>query len=186
MSITNLNETIIHILNTELRKFIVNGDENICYELIIKLKLNDFYHDVLIQNTFNSDENPIFEYNFKTFNKTDTLLEMIIFIKQELIDNYGMEDNFINLFQPKDCFINILSNYTYHYANSINCEEFLDLNLMRYYKNIYRTERNNKKHNKLIKFYNKLERKNKQKKTITKILNKKFNQDITESILIHY
>jgi len=180
MSMESLNQTIIHILNTELRKFIVNGNENFNYEL------NEFYCDVLIQNTFNSDENPIFDYNFKTFNKTDTLLEMIIFIKEELIDNYGMEDHFINLFQPKDSFINILSNYTYHYANSINYEEFLDLNLMRYYKNIYKTERNNKKHNKLIKFYNKLERKNKQKKTIIKILDSKFNQDIIQNIISVY
>ena len=57
---------------------------------------------------------------------------------------------------------------------------------MRYYKNIYKTERNNKKHNKLIKFYNKLERKNKQKKTIIKILDSKFNQDIIQNIISVY
>ncbi len=178
MSITNLNKTIIYILNTELKKWIVNKK--------IKLELNEFYHDVLIQNTFNSDKNPIFEYNFKTFNKTNTLLEMIIFIKQELIDNYGMEDSFINLFEPKDCFINILKNYTYNYANSINCEEYLDINLIRYYKNIYKTNINNKKYNKLINLYNKLERKNKQKKTIIKILDSKFNQDIIQNIISVY
>ena len=50
MSITNLNETIIHILDNELKKWIVNGNK-------IKIELNEFNYDNPTEKSIELDIN---------------------------------------------------------------------------------------------------------------------------------
>jgi len=80
----------------------------------------------------------------------------------------------------------IINMYAYFYIKEEWCfiqGGFIFLDKMR---NIAKYNFHKKKYNKLINLYEKLDKKNKQKKTIIKILNDKFHTDIIQNIICAY
>jgi len=94
-----------------------------------------------------------------------------------LTQNNSFDEDYSEIFsEEKNCFEKLLQVYFYNY---ISIENLIYESSILYYEHL-------QKYNKLINLYNKLERKNKQKKTIIKILDSKFNEDIIQNIISVY
>lgn len=175
MSIDSLNEFIMNIINDEFIKFIENIDNIKDYRKtdIENLK---YEREYIIHHIFweeNSRYINILDYHISHFKKAKIILSMLVYLTQH---NVLDEDYMVIFNEEKNCFEKLLQEYFYNYISS---EKLLYESSILYYEHL-------QKHNNLINLYNLLGRKNKKKKTIFKILNKKFNQDITESILKYY
>ena len=175
MSIDRLNELIINIINDEFIKFIENIDNIKDYRKrdIENLK---YERECIIQPIFWEKKSRyinILDYNISHFKKAKIILSMMVYLTQ----NNSFDEDYSEIFsEEKNCFEKLLQVYFYNY---ISIENLIYESSILYYEHL-------QKYNKLINLYNKLERKNKQKKTIIKILDSKFNEDIIQNIISVY
>ena len=155
---------------------------NMCYE--------DYMRDFVIQDLFNDEELAdisIFEYykigytmDYKIF------LHMCKCVKEEY-DNYDNGEMFAEMFyMDTDTEQQIINNYALFYITEKIVYNRLEHTIIKIHRNIFKFEANKKKHNKLINLYNKLDKLNKKKIIINKILNDKFDTDILQNIIQFY
>ena len=193
-----IDEGIVEIFtNSLVEEFIdsVNND-NWCW-LICREDYYDYIREGIIEPVFNTGYNNI----LKEYNKSYTLdfktsIKLLKFIKQELVDDYEGGDIFCDMFKGGvDSETKIINQYAYWWIKYIRLENgyywvneyYDDMKLIvKIFINIAKYNFNNNKHNKLINLYTKLDIKNKQKKTIIKILNNKFDTDILQNIICAY
>jgi len=182
-----INEGIIEIFNEcLLEKFIDEIDDMFWFSN--HLELREWIDDVPIQEIFNSGYDNILEEHNKSYTLDfKTSINLLKYIKEELVNNYGSEDVFCNMFdEDENSETKIINMYAYFYIKEEWCfiqGGFIFLDKMR---NIAKYNFHKKKYNKLINLYEKLNKKNKQKKTIIKILNDKFHTDIIQNIICAY
>ncbi len=182
-----INEGIIEIFNEcLLEKFIDEIDDMFWFSN--HLELREWIDDVPIQEIFNSGYDNILEEHNKSYTLDfKTSINLLKYIKEELVNNYGSEDVFCNMFdEDENSETKIINMYAYFYIKEEWCfiqGGFIFLDKMR---NIAKYNFHKKKYNKLINLYEKLDKKNKQKKTIIKILNDKFHTDIIQNIICAY
>jgi len=180
-----INEGIIEIFNEcLLEKFIDEIDDMFWFSN--HLELREWIDDVPIQEIFNSGYDNILEEHNKSYTLDfKTSINLLKYIKEELVNNYGSEDVFCNMFdEDENTETKIINMYAYFYIrNEWSFNDPWDYLLVDKMRNIAKYNFHKKKHNKLINLYEKLDKKNKQKKTIIKILNDKFDTDILQTIL---
>tara|TARA_R110000796_G_scaffold69894_1_gene159093 strand:- start:2450 stop:3031 length:582 start_codon:yes stop_codon:yes gene_type:complete len=183
-----INEGIIEIFNEcLLEKFIDEIDDMFWFSN--HLELREWIDDVPIQEIFNSGYDNILEEHNKSYTLDfKTSINLLKYIKEELVNNYGSEDVFCNMFdEDENSETKIINMYAYFYIKEEwtfnNPWDYLLVDKMR---NIAKYNFHKKKYNKLINLYEKLDKKTKQKKTIIKILNEKFNTDILQNIICAY
>jgi len=179
----NINEIFNECL---LEKFIDEIDDMFWFSN--HLELREWIDDVPIQEIFNSGYDNILEEHNKSYTLDfKTSINLLKYIKEELVNNYGSEDVFCNMFdEDENSETKIINMYAYFYIKEEWCfiqGGFIFLDKMR---NIAKYNFHKKKYNKLINLYEKLDKKNKQKKTIIKILNDKFHTDIKQNIICAY
>ena len=161
----------------------------------------DDYYDYIdvdfIQNVFNSpivmEENNIFYYYDKDYTLDfKTSINLIKYIKVDLVDMYDMGDVFCNMFnEDVNSETKIINNYAYWYIREnwgMILEDRKNYNwlIIKIIRNIAKYNFHKKKYNKLINLYEKIDKKNKQKKNIIKILNDKFNTKNIQNIIKVY
>tara|TARA_R110002050_G_C8835243_1_gene505532 strand:+ start:554 stop:1132 length:579 start_codon:yes stop_codon:yes gene_type:complete len=171
--------------NSLVEEFIDTVDCDIWYNFYMEDDVYDYIRAEFIENTFNSGyDNILEEYNKSYTLDFKTSIRLLKFIKEELVDNYESEENFCNMFNDRvDSETKIINQYAYWYIMQNWCDNNL---IIKIFKNIYKYNSRKNKHNKLINLYTKLDIKNKQKKTIIKILNDKFDTDILQNIICAY
>jgi len=171
--------------NSLVEEFIDTVDCDIWYNFYMEDDVYDYIREDIIENTFNSGyDNILEEYNKSYTLDFKTSIRLLKFIKEELVDNYESEENFCNMFNDRvDSETKIINHYAYWYIMQNWCDNNL---IIKIFKNIYKYNSCKSKHNKLINLYTKLDIKNKQKKTIIKILNDKFDTDILQNIICAY
>jgi len=160
--------------------------------------LDDYIKDEVIENIFNRETCNILNYwNKKYILDCETLIELLKIIKEDLEDS-GLEDLFCDMFnRNENSETKIINMYSYvwikeHWSwiETDFCEEEYDCDkidrLFNLFRNIGKYNLNTKKHSGLINLYTKLDKKNKQKKTIIRILNDKFDTDILQNIICAY
>ena len=194
----NLNEEIEGILI----KSLIGGFELVCSSkclwdnefdtMIDNEEFNEYMYENVIHNVFNGkqlNDMTIFEWyeigyemDYKTF------MHMSKFIKEEYEKFDDSGELFSELFDmDTDTERRVINAYAYFYIrNKIRDEPVLDSPIIHIHRNIAKYMFNNKKHNKLINLYNKLDILNKKKIVISKILNDKFDTDILQTILQSY
>lgn len=155
----------------------------------------EYFEHNFIDNVFNNyDRNyNIFDYHNKDYTLDfKTSIKLLKCIKYQLVDNFNCEESFYNMFdEDVNSEKKIIDNYAYFYIREnwrdIYVSELTDKwKITKIFKNIAKYNFHKNKHNKLINLYEKLNRKNKQKKTIIKILNDKFDIDIIQNIISVY
>ena len=163
-----------------------NSDENYC----------EYFEDSFIDNVFNSShmrDSNIFYYYDKDYTLDfKTTIILLKYIKYQLVDNFNCEESFCDMFDDDvNSQTKIINNYAYFYIREnwrdIYISELTDnWKITKIFINIAKYNFHKNKHNKLINLYEKLDKKNKQKKTIIKILNDKFDTDIIQNIICAY
>jgi len=100
-----------------------------------------------------------------------------------------MEEEFLELFTDNynynDIKSNIINLYALYYIQQ-DYDFSIDYPIVNLLRNCSKYNYHKNKHSGLINLYTKLDKKNKQKKTISKILNNKFDMDILQNILDCY
>jgi len=163
-----------------------NSYENYC----------EYFEDNFIDNVFNAphrgDSNIFYYYDKDYTLDFKTSIILLKYIKYELVDNFNCEESFCNIFDDDvNSQTKIINNYAYFYIRE-NWKDIYDSELTdnwlitKIIRNIAKYNFHKNKHNKLINLYEKLDKKNKQKKTIIKILNEKFDTDIIQNIISAY
>tara|TARA_R110001592_G_C13100580_1_gene744151 strand:- start:755 stop:1366 length:612 start_codon:yes stop_codon:yes gene_type:complete len=159
----------------------------------------DDYYDYIdgdfIQNVFNI---PVRYGNiFYYYNKDYTLdfktsIKLLKYIKGNLVDDCDQELLFCEMFDENvNSETKIINNYAYWLIRQVWGEILEDRKtynwlIIKIIRNIAKYNFHKKKHSGLINLYTKLYNKNKQKKTISKILNDQFDTDILQTILQSY
>ena len=164
----------------------INSDEDYC----------EYFEENFIDNVFNGRyleyDNILEEHNKSYTLDFKTTINLLKYIKEWLVDNFDGGDSFCDMF---DDGVNserkIINNYAYFYIREnwrdIYVSELTDnWKITKIFINIAKYNFHKNKHNKLINLYKKLDKKNKQKKTISKILNEKFDTDILQNIISAY
>lgn len=161
----------------------------------------DDYYDYIdgdfIQNVFNSpivmEDNNIFYYYDKDYTLDfKTSIKLLKYIKANLVDDCDQELLFCEMFDVNvSSETKIINNYAYWLIRQVWGEILEDRKtynwlIIKIIRNIAKYNFHKNKHNKLINLYEKLDKKNKQKKTISKILNDQFDTDILQTILQSY
>jgi len=163
-----------------------NSYENYC----------EYFEDNFIDNVFNAphrgDSNIFYYYDKDYTLDFKTSIILLKYIKEWLVDNYDCGDSFCDMFNDDvNSQTKIINNYAYFYIRE-NWKDIYDSELTdnwlitKIIRNIAKYNFHKNKHNKLINLYEKLDKKNKQKKTIIKILNEKFDTDIIQNIISAY
>jgi len=94
---------------------------------------------------------------------------------------------FANMFDmDTDTEQRIINNYALAYITEQIIYDNLEHIIIKIFRNIFKLKANKKKHSGLINLYNKLDKLNKKKIVINKILNDKFNTDILQNITEFY
>ena len=164
-----------------------NSDESYC----------DYFYDSFIDNVFNhphrGDSNIFYYYNKDYTLDFKTSINLLKYIKYQLVDwCRGDEVMFCEMFDDDvNSETKIINQYAYWYIKTewrdIYVSELTDnWKITKIFINIAKYNFHKNKHNKLINLYEKLDKKNKQKKTIIKILNDKFDTDILQNIISAY
>ena len=139
-------------------------------------------------------KNVLEEYNKSYTLDFKTSIQLIKYIQICLVNEYGCkyERDFCDMFWENvdseraiinsyaDWFVRKNWFYIYHRQTSDKWQ------IIKIYRNMAKYNFHKKKYNKLINLYEKLDKKNKQKKTIIKILNDKFDTDIIQNIISAY
>jgi hypothetical protein len=191
-----INQNIVDIFTEGLIETFIEDTKQYNYYSIEGL--DDYIKDEVIENIFNRETCNILNYwNKKYILDCETLIELLKIIKEDLEDS-GLEDLFCDMFnRNENSETKIINMYSYVWIKEHWCwigndfyEEEYDCDkmdrLFNLFRNIGKYNLNTKKHSGLINLYTKLDIKNKQKKTISKILNNKFDMDILQNILDCY
>ena len=188
----NINEIFTECL---IQDFIETIDYDDCYEFNNNEGYYVYFEDNFIDEVFNSPyrDNNIFYHNNKDYTLDfKTTIILLKYIKLWCVDNFDDDIGFCDMFNDDvNSQTQIINNYAYWYIREnwrdIYVSELTDKwKITQIFKNIAKYNFHKKKHNKLINLYEKLDKKNKQKKTIIKILNEKFNTDIIQNIINAY
>ena len=190
----NINKKIEKILIEDL----ISGFDLICdsqglwdCEKFYDMTYEDYMRECIIHNNFNNEEledMSIFELNEIGYTMDYKLfLHMCKCVKGET-DMFGDgTEMFAYMFDMEiDTEQRIINNYALFYITEQIIYNNLEHTIIKIYRNIFKIEANKKKHSGLINLYTKLYNKNKQKKTISKILNDQFDTDILQTILQSY
>ncbi len=184
----DINEGINEIFtNSLVEDFMNTVDSDIWYNFDNEDDFCEYIREDIIENTFNRGYDNILEEHNKSYTLDfKTSIRLLKFIKKELVDNYDCGDIFCDIFNHRvDSETKIINQYAYWYISEYWDEDY-NGSVINIFRNIYRYNSNKNKHNKLINLYTKLDIKNKQKKTIIKILNNNFNTDILQNIICAY
>lgn len=147
----------------------------------------EFYHNLekidTVTNIFEDNEEG-YKMDYGTFIQTCQVLT-------EFYDSDYFNDNvsFSDLFEISmtDTIQNrVINKYAEGYLKEQIEYNVLVCPIITVYRNIFKYLKNKEKHSGLINLYTKLDNKNKQKKTISKILNAKFSEDIIQNIISAY
>ena len=188
----NIQDYIIQIYNNKLKEVIRDYLNDNDYYEIKKNTWRDLL-ETIFQELFNTETCNILHYHGYDYDMDRrTLFLMIIYIKEKSFelccDNNVFVDmfdvNFISHLEAK-----IINLYCYLYSEE-NCSVSPeDEDTIKYHKmliNIQKIENNQQKNKKLIHLFNRYNNFDKQKKTIIKILDEKYNQDIIQNIISAY
>jgi hypothetical protein len=196
MSIPNnqevIREHIKNIFNEELLKKFIDELEEIFW-FNYKEELYNWINEVFIQDQiFN---NPLDTMNIlEKYDKDYTLdlhtfINITIYVKMELVEYGDSEETYLDLFNDElsnnDNISNIINLYALYYIQQ-DWDFGIDFPIVRLLRNYTKYNLHKNKHSGLINLYTKLDIKTKQKKTISKILNNKFDMDILQNILDCY
>ncbi len=114
-----INEGIIEIFNEcLLEKFIDEIDDMFWFSN--HLELREWIDDVPIQEIFNSGYDNILEEHNKSYTLDfKTSINLLKYIKEELVNNYGSEDVFCNMFdEDENTETKIINMYAYFYIRN--------------------------------------------------------------------
>jgi hypothetical protein len=193
--INNINRSILNIYNKSIKDDFINliNNEYISDDTTLNMDDDDISEYLIdkSEDVFNgisdNETNILEQHNIDYTINLKIFIHMLKYIKGTLIDEMEHFDMFCNMFdegisETENRVINMYVREVIHsdrYGNLSYLNEKLLNNIGKY-------NSHKKKHNKLINLYEKLDIKNKQKKTINKILNNKFDTDILENILDCY
>lgn len=188
--INNINEIFTECL---IQDFIDTIGFDDWYEFDDYDKWYEYFEEDVIEPVFNRTYGNILENHNKSYTLDfKTSIKLLNYIKEHLVDNADGGDIFCDMFdEDVNSEIKIINMYAYWYIryewNDIYKYKLTDNWLIiRIFKKIANYNYYKNKHNKLINLYEKLDKKNKQKKTISKILNNKFDTDIIQNIICAY
>tara|TARA_R100001509_G_C4789161_1_gene189142 strand:- start:97 stop:678 length:582 start_codon:yes stop_codon:yes gene_type:complete len=186
-----IREHIRDIFNEALLEEFIDDFEEMYNIFDNRQELYDWINQRFIQQVFN---NPLNTMNIlEKYDKDYTLdlhtfINMTIYVKEELED-ICMEEEFLELFTDNynynDIKSNIINLYALYYIQQ-DYDFSIDYPIVNLLRNCSKYNYHKNKHSGLINLYTKLDKKNKQKKTISKILNNKFDMDILQNILDCY
>ena len=197
-----INQCIVDIFTEGLiENFIENNMENNIDTTDITI--DEYLRDEVIENIFNRETCNILNYwNKKYTLDFETSIELLKYIKEDLADN-DLQDLFCDMFDREVnsetkiinmcCYVWIRAEYMWidsHCCDSDYTSITYDCKKMDkmigLYTNYWKFEAHKKKHSLLIYLYNKLDKLNKKKIVINKILNDKFDTDILQNIIEFY
>jgi len=176
----NLNKKIEEIFIENLINKFINLD-NIYPSMELNI-FNIFYGDYLEFTNLN-----ILMYYNKSYDMDYKLFLHISKIVKEYMINYDdmEEEDFCNMFDmDKNTEKLIINSYCFYYIHT--AWNYLEHKIIHIFKKLFKYNSHKNKHIGLINLYTKLDIKNKQKKTISRLLNNKFDTDILDNILDCY
>jgi hypothetical protein len=153
---------------------------------------DDFMRDYPILKKFNNED--LTDINILEYYKMDytmdykTFLNMCKCVKQDY-DNYDNGEMFADMFDMNtDTERRIINAYAYSYITEqvLYYDNLDNKTIIKIFRNIFKIKANKKKHSGLINLYEKLDKLNKKKIIINKILNDKFDTDILQNIIEFY
>ncbi len=153
----------------------------------------EYFEGNFIENVFNKRYDNIFYMYDKDYTLDfKTSIKLLKYIKAQLVDDFDSGDIFCDMFNDRvDSETKIINHYAYWYIREnwgmiLEDRKTDNWKITKIFKNIAKYNFHKNNHNKLINLYEKLDKKNKQKKTIIKILDEKFNTDIIQNIISAY
>tara|TARA_R100001086_G_scaffold114205_1_gene58361 strand:- start:1573 stop:2160 length:588 start_codon:yes stop_codon:yes gene_type:complete len=190
-NLQEIREHMRDIFNEALLEEFIDDLEEMCNIFDNRQELYDWIDQRFIQQVFN---NPLNTMNIlEKYDKDYTLdlhtfINMTIYVKMELVD-ISMEEEFLDLFTDElsnnDIKSTIINLYALYYIQQ-DWDFGIDFPIVRLLRNCSKYNYHKNKHSGLINLYTKLDIKTKQKKTISRILNNKFDMDILQNILDCY
>ena len=186
----NIKEYILEIYHDKLREVIVdyfNDDDY--YNIKNYDNINDLILDEIIQELFNTETCNVLKYHGYSYDlDTYTFIQINQYIQKSLNDDFGDNEIFGSLFDDAhQTETKVINMFCYLFCKE-ECLHILNdyFSGYRILRNIIITQNNQKKNNKLIHLYNRLNNLNKQKPTIQKIFKNKFHIDIIQNIISVY
>ncbi len=184
-----IKEMIYEIVNNKLREVIVdyfNDDDY--YNIKNYDNLCDFLQDEIVEELFNTETCNILDYHGYSYDlDTNTFIQINEYIQESLYDMNGDNEFFGSLFddaqQTEKKVINMFCYLVCKEEINSEPDVFEMYDILRH---IIITQNNQKKNNKLIHLFNRLNNLNKQKPTIQKIFKNKFHIDIIQNIISVY
>ncbi len=184
-----IKEMIYEIVNNKLREVIVdyfNDDDY--YNIKNYDNLCDFLQDEIVEELFNTETCNILDYHGYSYDlDTNTFIQINEYIQESLYDMNGDNEFFGSLFddaqQTEKKVINMFCYLVCKEEINSEPDVFEMYDILRH---IIITKNNQKKNNKLIHLFNRLNNLNKQKPTIQKIFKNKFHIDIIQNIISVY
>ena len=194
--INHINRSLLNIYNTSIKEDfinVVNDDEYNFDDTILNMDDDDISEYLLdkINDEFNVishyETNILEHHNIDYTLNLKIFIHMLKYIKGTLIDEMEHFDMFCNMFDEgiSETENRVINMYALELINSDRYDN-LSYSNEKLLNNIGKYNSHKNKHNKLINLYEKLDKKNKQKKTISKILNNKFDTDIIQNIICAY
>jgi len=185
----NIDNKIVEIFNECIIQDFINQTEN-KYRGIFYMSNGENFYEYLeneIENIFDSENDNILHFYDKDYTLDfKTSMSLLKFIKNWLVDEYEQEETFCSIFDDDtDNESKIINYYAYEFVRTDRFD-IIDSVLYRLLNNIAKYNFHKNKHSGLINLYEKLDKKNKQKNTISKILINKFNIDTVDNILDCY
>ena len=186
----NIKEYILEIYHDKLREVIVdyfNDDDY--YNIKNYDNINDLILDEIIQELFNTETCNVLKYHGYSYDlDTYTFIQINQYIQKSLNDDFGNNEIFGSLFDDAhQTETKVINMFCYLFCKE-ECLHILNdyFSGYRILRNIIITQNNQKKNNKLIHLFNRLNNLNKQKPTIQKIFKNKFHIDIIQNIISVY
>ncbi len=186
----NIDNNIVEIFNECIIQDFITQTETKYFNHIFYMRNGEDFYEYLenvIENVFNSDDDNIFHlYNKDYTLDFKTSIFLLKTIKNWLVDEYDQEESFCSIFDDDtDSESKIINYYAYEFVR-IDRFEIIYSVVFKLLNNIAKYNFHKNKHSGLINLYEKLDKKNKQKNTISKILINKFNIDTVDNILDCY
>jgi len=186
-----IDEGIVEIFVESLvENFIYTVEISCWYNFYEEDDYIEYIKEDIIEPLFNSGYNNILEEHNKSYTLDfKTSIKLLKFIKEELVDNCDCGDIFCDMFKGGvDSETKIINQYAYWWIyQNWGDDYYYNMELItKIFRNIAKYNFHKNKHSGLINLYTKLDIKNKQKKTISRILNNKFDTDILDNILDCY
>lgn len=186
----NIDNNIVEIFNESIIEDFINQTEcKYCSSIFYMKNKENFYEylENIIEDVFNTDDRNIFHLCNKDYTLDfKTSIFLLKTIKNWLVDEYEQEESFCSIFDDDtNSESKIINLYAYEFVRIDRFDIIYDV-VSRLLKNIAKYNFHKNKHSGLINLYKKLDKKNKQKNTISKILINKFDTDILDNILHCY